>query len=61
MAEVLYMKVTNDIYELPLAVAGSVRELAKMVGVRPKSILNMMSRARVDGKIIQYRKVVIED
>lgn len=35
----VYMMVSNDIYELPLAVAGSASELASMVGVRPETIL----------------------
>lgn len=61
MAEVLYMKVTNDIYELPLAVAGNVQELARMVGVKPATISTVISRAKAEGKTVQYRRVVIED
>lgn len=34
----LYMKVTNDKYELPLAVAGSFAELARMQGISPSTI-----------------------
>lgn len=36
----LYMEVTRDKYELPLAVADSPYELAKMRRVRVTSILN---------------------
>ena len=35
----LYMKVTADEYELPIAVADSVGELARMLGVYPSGIL----------------------
>lgn len=33
----LWMKVTNDEYELPLAVTESAAELARMVGVNRKA------------------------
>lgn len=33
MKKTLYMKVTNDEYELPVAVADSQRELARMLGI----------------------------
>lgn len=36
--EKLFMMVTSDKYELPLAVADSLAELAKMVGVKAQSI-----------------------
>ena len=34
----IFMKVTRDEYELPIAVADSKSELARMLGVRPSSI-----------------------
>ena len=34
----LYMKVTKDKYELPIAVADTPRELSKMVGIKAQSI-----------------------
>lgn len=39
----LYMMVTTDEYELPLAVAETARELADMVGVKVNSIYTSMS------------------
>lgn len=39
----LYMKVTRDIYELPLAVADSTEELAQMVGARRNTIDSVIS------------------
>ena len=53
----LYMKVSKDKYELPVAVAESVDELARMTGNTKKSIYSMVSR-NTGG----YRKVeVMED
>lgn len=40
------MKVTQDEYELPLAVADSAAELAKIVGVREGTIRGCVSYAR---------------
>ena len=41
----LYMKVTNDEYELPLAV-GTVNEIAKMQGITPHEIYRAIWRAK---------------
>ena len=38
MQRVVYMKVTRDEYELPVAVADTVVELAKICGVKVNSI-----------------------
>ena len=38
----LYIKVTKDRYELPMAVAESKSELARMLGVAPSSITHSM-------------------
>lgn len=35
---IVYMKVTRDKYELPIAVADSVRELSRMTGATENSI-----------------------
>lgn len=34
----LYMRVTQDKYELPIAVASTQKELAEMLGVHPRTI-----------------------
>ena len=39
----LYMAVTPDEYQLPLAVADSVQQLARMVGVTTNSIYSAIS------------------
>ena len=61
LQKVLYMEITNDKYELPLAVADSAEELARMRKVKPNSIYNLIwSAAKRKGKS-RYIKVVIED
>lgn len=35
----IFMAVTNDIYELPLAVADTLKQLCKMMGLRYESVL----------------------
>lgn len=36
----LYIRVSNDKFRLPLVVANSVGELARILGVRPSSVTN---------------------
>lgn len=42
----LYLKVTNDKYELPVAVADSVGELARMLNMSTKTLHSTFSRIR---------------
>lgn len=56
----IYMKVTLDKYELPVAVAGSVQELAKILGVKAESIRSILSMAK-SGRIKRCRYVVVDD
>lgn len=58
---IIYMKVTNDKYELPLAIADSVKELAGIVGKKPNRISSSMSHAKARGYKSPYRRVEIED
>ena len=59
--KVIYMEVTMDKYELPVAVADTVNELARMRNVKTNSIHNLIwSAAKRKGKS-KYIKVVIED
>jgi hypothetical protein len=57
----LYIKVTSDEYELPLAVGDTVRELAKMLGVKSDSIYSQMSHSKHNGYFCSYQKVEVED
>lgn len=57
----LYIKVTNDRYELPMAVAESGQELARLCGVTANTIYSQMSHAKAKGRWCSYRKVEVED
>lgn len=52
----LYLKVTTDEYELPIAVADSAYELAEMVGTKQSVIYSSISHKRGS-----YRRVEVED
>lgn len=52
----LYMKVSNDKYEYPIAMATSPKRLAEITGDKAGSISSMIYH-----KIGSYRKVLIED
>lgn len=62
MTKKLYMKVTQDKFELPICVCSSVPELAARCGVQPNSIWQAIARAkrRPSRKSI-YRVVEIEE
>ena len=58
----LYMKVTRDKYELPVAIADSAAELARMVGVKVQTVRECTTPSRVrNGTNGCYRKVFVED
>ena len=46
----LYMAVTDDIYELPVAVCDTASELARVLGYRPGTVYSFLSRSR-DGTV----------
>lgn len=52
----IYMKCTTDRLELPIAVADTAKELARMLGVSHYSVYSEISRGYGG-----YHKVVIED
>lgn len=58
----LYIAISKDEYELPIAVADTPTELARMIGVSRKTIYNQMSRTK-HGTIKQaiYRAVEVDD
>lgn len=60
MKSVLYMQVTRDKYELPIAVADTVSELARMTGKSRSHISSAMSHAKKRGFKSQYVKVICE-
>lgn len=55
----VYVAVTQDKYELPLAVADTIWELARLVGVTDGAICKGVDKA-VKGKKSKYRRVWID-
>lgn len=58
---ILYMMVTNDKYELPIAVADNAHELADMLGIKHGTVHSLMWRARKLHIKCQYIKVEIDE
>ena len=56
---VLWICTTRDALELPVAVAGSVKELAQMLGVSTESIYSAIWQASRRGGKCTYRRVVL--
>ena len=58
----VYMEVTSDIYELPIAVAHSPKELAMMTNTRANNILSSISHLKSGNrKKSKYQVVEIGD
>jgi hypothetical protein len=59
---IIWLKVTDDEYELPIAVASTARELAQICGTTEGSIVSRISHWHA-GRTAKcpYRKVVIEE
>ncbi len=57
----VFMMVTKDKYELPVAVADTRKELGKILGVSPVTIANSITRARNNGQKSQYIRVDFTD
>ena len=55
----VYMKVTKDEYELPIAIADSIPKLAAMLGIKPQSIYDSMRHVKSRGSWSPYKKVDI--
>ena len=57
----VWMRVSNDIYELPEVVAGTVQELAYLCGVKRTSIYSSICHYNKDERRQRYVKVEIEE
>lgn len=57
----LYMEVTMDKYQLPVAVAPTIRELARITGAKPNNISACVTRAKKNGWRSRYVVVEIEE
>lgn len=61
MDDFVYIMVTKDEYELPLAIANSAEELARIVGTTKIAVHSGASRFARKGVWSRFRKVVIPD
>ena len=50
-----------DEYELPIAVADSPTQLARMLGVKPDTVIGSVSRQKKDGINRKYKKIQLEE
>ena len=57
----VYMKVTMDEFELPVAIADSAVELAKMVGVKPNTVLKSIYYSKKHGWKSRYKRIEITE
>jgi len=53
----IYMEVSMDDKELPMAVADSAAELSRMVGVHPSYVTNSIYRYEKEGKKSRFVRV----
>ena len=58
---ILWLCTTPDALELPVAVAGSVKELAQMLGVSTETIYSAIYRGGKRGGKCIYRRVVLDN
>lgn len=58
--KVLYMCVTKDRYELPLAVDDSVVGLARLVGTSANTISSELSKEKAGKLQGKYKRIVVE-
>lgn len=61
MKRKLWLLVTSDEYELPLAVADSAVRLARLLKVKPQTIRNQVCNARRRGINSHYKVIEIEE
>lgn len=57
----VYMRVTDDEYELPVAIADTQTELARMLGVNANTVISALSKVRRTGSKSVYKEVQIDD
>lgn len=57
----VYMQVSPDKYELPIVVAGSASELARIAGVAETTVLSAIAHYNKGERKAKYIRVEIED
>lgn len=59
---IIYMCVTSDKYELPIAIADTASELARIMDTTTNNIYSCISRSNTNKrKNSRFKKVVIDD
>ena len=58
---IIWMKVTRDKYEFPVAMADSCALLARLLGTTTYAIYTGVRHYEKEGRMSAYRKVRIED
>ena len=58
---VVYMEVTRDEYELPIAIADNPEQLARICGTTSGSIRSSISHEKAGRNKSKYKRVEIED
>lgn len=61
MVRSVYMQISKDEYEFPLAIADSIQELAEIIGKSPATIGSYISRCKKSGRKCRYIKINIEE
>lgn len=61
MSDYVYMKITRDKFELPVAVAETEKELAIICGVRTGTIKRIIHKSKMRGHKCSYIKVIVEE
>ena len=59
----VWMEVSQDRYELPLAIADTAQDLARKCGVKPSTVRSSASRVNTgnrDGRFCRFLRVLIE-
>lgn len=59
----VWMEISQDRYELPVAVANTATDLARICGVKPSTVRSSASRAergRECGRFCRFRRVRLE-
>lgn len=57
----IWLQITRDEYELPVVVAESAKELARLTGTTENSIRSAITKAARRGNRCKYVKVEVDD
>ena len=61
MADYVFMEITKDVLELPVAVADTAAELARISGLASNTVRNLINDARYRGGKSRFIKVDVSE